>query len=93
MNLPVDEEGYPCVSHRLYRQHTVTIQNKHNKQQIQYVKDLSKLGRPLDKVIIVDNLKENYSWQKANGINITTWHDDQNDNDLELLAEMLVALA
>jgi TFIIF-interacting CTD phosphatase-like protein len=76
MNLPMGEDGQPCVSGRLYRQHAVTIRTKHDNQQIRYVKDLSKLGRPLDKVIIVDNLKENYSWQKANGINITTWHDD-----------------
>ena len=47
----LDEEG--CIKHRLYRQHLVLFKNK-------LIKDLSKLGRDLSKVIIVDNLPDNF---------------------------------
>jgi len=43
------------------------------------IKDLSKLGRPLQSTIIVDNLAENFLLQKDNGIFIRTWYDDVND--------------
>jgi CTD small phosphatase-like protein 2 len=42
-----------CVSHRLYRQHTTFRENT-------YIKDLSRLGRSLDRIIIIDNLAENF---------------------------------
>ena len=49
------------IKHRLYRQHTVQFQCQ-NTGSVQYIKDLSKLGRDLEKCIIVDNLKENFCW-------------------------------
>jgi hypothetical protein len=53
------------------------------------VKDLEKIGRDLKRVIIVDNLKENYSWQKQNGIHIRTWYDDPEDTELQQLVPIL----
>lgn len=53
------------------------------------MKDLSCIGRDLSKVIIVDNLKENFGWQKANGIHIKSWIDDEDDRQLYPLAEIL----
>lgn len=41
-----------------------------------YVKDLSKLGRDLSKVIIVDNLPVNFAWQLKNGICIREYRVD-----------------
>ena len=41
-----------------------------------YVKDLSKLGRDLSKIIIVDNLPENYALQLNNGICIREYRVD-----------------
>lgn len=49
------------VNHRLYRQHAIP-----NGQF--YIKDLDKLGRDLSKVIIVDNVAENFQLQPKNGI-------------------------
>lgn len=53
------------------------------------VKDLSKLGRPLTKTILLDNLKENFSWQPRNGIEIKSWYDDKSDCELKLLIPRL----
>lgn len=47
-----------------------------------FVKDLSRLGRSIEKTIIIDNLRENFCWQPSNGINISTWYDDENDSEL-----------
>ena len=46
---------------RLYRQHTVFINDT-------FVKDLSKLGRDLSKVIIIDSLPQSFKLQKENAI-------------------------
>lgn len=55
-----------------------------------YIKDLSKLGRDLKNLIIVDNLPENFAWQLRNGICIKEFRvENQNDpiikNDQALL--------
>ena len=54
-----------------------------------FVKDLSKIGRPLNKTIIVDNVAENFSLQPDNGIFIKSWFDDMNDTALLELAPLL----
>ena len=46
------------------------------------LKDLSKLGRDLKKTIIVDNVEENYTLQKDNGLLIKTWDGNFNDREL-----------
>jgi CTD small phosphatase-like protein 2 len=56
---------------------------------VAYVKDLSKLGRPLEKTIIVDNVAENFSEQPDNGIFIKSWFDDTSDTALSELAPLL----
>ena len=69
------DENNAYIAHRLYREHT-TVTNR------TYLKDLSKLGRDLSKVIIVDNASDNFQMQTDNGIFITTWIDDQEDTQL-----------
>ena len=54
--------------YRLYREHT-----EPNDEGI-YIKDLSKIGRNLQKMIIVDNTKDNYELQKDNGIEIKSYY-------------------
>ncbi len=60
------------IKYRLYRQHTTILG-------MSIYKDLSKLGRDLSRVIIIDNLKENFKIQPNNGIFIKTWTNDIND--------------
>ena len=50
---------------------------------------MSKLGRDLSKVIIVDNVAENFQLQPDNGIFIRSWFDDMNDTALLELAPLL----
>ena len=74
------------INHRLYRSHT-TICN------FTFVKDLSKIGRNLNKTIIVDNLADNFKLQPNNGIQIGTWTDDMKDtqlNDLALILQQIL---
>ena len=70
------------IKYRLYREHTTIIG-------CTIYKDLSKLGRDLSKVIIIDNLKENFKMQPNNGIFIKTWTNDINDIQLKDLLKIL----
>ena len=73
--------------YRLYRIHTVVINND-------FVKDLSKLGRDLSRIIIVDNMEQNYKLQPENGITIRPfWGKDANDMALIDLLGILIEIA
>ena len=50
---------------------------------------MSKIGRPLDKTIIVDNIADNFLLQKDNGIFIKSWYDDPYDTELRDLVPLL----
>ena len=70
------------IKYRLYRQHT-SISG------ISFVKDLSKLGRDLSKVIIIDNLPDNFKLQPHNGLGIKTWLDEMKDTQLNDIGQFL----
>ena len=58
------------------------------------MKDLSRIGRDLDKMIIVDNMPQNYRLHKKNGINIKGfWGEELNDRILYNLKDILVRIA
>ena len=60
----------------LYREYLTLINDD-------FVKDLSKLGRDLSKVIIIDSLPQSFKLQKENSILIKTF-DGENKNDCKL---------
>ena len=79
-------DGLDCkdlIDHKLYREHTYDYNGIN-------VKDLSKLGRDLNKVIIIDNIEENYMFQPNNGLNIIDFEGDENDNELHFILEDLL---
>jgi Dullard-like phosphatase family protein len=81
------EENKIYFEQRFYRDH-VTIDNN------DIVKDLIKIGRAFDKIIIVDNMPQNFKLQKENGIIIKSfWGDNPNDNILNELAIILIKIA
>ena len=53
------------------------------------IKDLSKLGREIKNLIIVDNVAQNFSRQQENGIVINSWYDDMEDTALKELGPIL----
>ena len=73
------------ISYRLYRRHT-----KPNKGA--FLKDLSKLGRDITKTCIIDNNKDNFELQPQNGLHISTFIGEQNDNELLLLCNDLMKI-
>ena len=78
----IEQKG-TTFDHRLYRVHTIIINND-------FVKDLSRLGRDLSRVIIVDNMEQNYKLQPDNGITIRPfWGKDVNDMALMDLLTIL----
>ena len=77
------EQNEKYFDARLYRQHTIIYEND-------FVKDISRIGRDLDKIIIVDNMPQNFRLQKENGIFIKPfWGDDVFDTALFSLADIL----
>lgn len=52
-----------------------------------FIKDLSLLKHSLSRIVIVDNLSENFELHKQNGIYIKSWYynDEDSQNDTELL--------
>ena len=81
------ENNIKYFDFRFYRQHTIVYDNY-------FVKDLSRIGRPLDKIIIVDNMPQNYRLQKENGIMIKPyWGEDDYDTALISLGEILNKIA
>jgi Dullard-like phosphatase family protein len=80
------EKDKKYFSERLYREHNVLINNE-------YIKDISLLGRNIEKIIIVDNLIQNFRLQKENGI-LISWYcgDNDNDNTLFNLQKLLIRI-
>ena len=70
------------IKYRLYRQHTTILG-------CSIYKDLSKIGRDLSRVIIIDNLRENFRMQPNNGILIKTWTNDINDVQFKDILKIL----
>lgn len=70
-------------SRRLYRQHTKSVNSEYN------LKDLALVTEDLSKTIIIDNVPENFTQQKSNGIFIHSWFDDPHDTALRDLIPLL----
>ena len=74
------------IKFRLYRQH-VTVNGFNS------YKNLKLLGRDIKKMIIIDNLKENFALNPDNGLFIKTWTSDINDTQFIDLLKILKSIA
>eukprot|EP00931_Biecheleriopsis_adriatica_P104740 TRINITY_DN79377_c0_g1_i1.p1 TRINITY_DN79377_c0_g1~~TRINITY_DN79377_c0_g1_i1.p1 ORF type:complete len:552 (+),score=97.52 TRINITY_DN79377_c0_g1_i1:92-1747(+) len=79
----IDPERF--IQHRLYRQHTILWGPI-------CIKDLSRIGRHLDRTVIIDNMPDTFAMQPQNGIHIADWFDDPNDQALYDLSPLLEEL-
>ena len=77
----IDSSG-DLISHRLYKPHVIFEKGKS-------VKKLELIGRDLNKIIFVDNLKYNAKYNLKNLYLIPSWTDDINDNELYKLGNKL----
>jgi Dullard-like phosphatase family protein len=70
-----------------YREHAIIVGDD-------FVKDLNRIGRPLDRVIIVDDMPQNFRLQRQNGITIKPFlGDDNSDMALYYLLPILKNIA
>ena len=84
--LDVIDPNKKLINHRLYRHHTTICD-------ITFAKDLTKIGRNLNRCLIIDNLADNFKLQPNNGIQCGTWIDDMKDtqlNDLDIILTQII---
>jgi len=77
----LDPEG-KCISKRLYRQHCTEVGGG-------FVKDMGRLGRSLERVILVDNSPVSLAMCPDNGVLVSCWTAEQ-VNDRELVDLLLL---
>ena len=80
------EQNKIYFEHRFYREHIILDNND-------IVKDLVRIGRDLDKILIIDNMKQNFKFQKNNGILIKSFYGKDEYNILEELGKILIKIA
>nr|XP_002128680.1 carboxy-terminal domain RNA polymerase II polypeptide A small phosphatase 1 [Ciona intestinalis] len=80
----LDKSG--VFSSRLFRESCVFHRGN-------YVKDLSLIGRDLNKVIIIDNSPASYIFHPDNAVPVISWFDDPTDTELLDLLPFLEAIA
>ena len=76
-------------SHKFFLPHNIIINNN-------LIKDLSRIGIELDKIVIVDNNPNNFFLQKENGIYMKSFWGEENEiDDMKLfyLEEILIKIA
>jgi len=77
----LDPDG-KCVNARLYRQHCTEVAGG-------FVKDVQRLGRPMDKVVLVDNSPVSLAMSPDNGVICSCWTGDR-PGDRELVDLLLL---
>ena len=74
------------ISHRLYKDHVIFEKGKS-------VKKLNMIGRDLNKIIFVDNMKSNAKYNIQNLCHVSTWIYDINDEEIIKLKVKLKDIA
>ena len=80
----IDKQGH--CPFRLYREHCTLINTA-------FVKDLTRLGRDLKDIIILDNSPVAYALNVDNGFPIPSWFHDKNDYELVKIIPILEFLS
>ena len=80
----IDEIESKCkyFDYNFFREHSIIYGND-------FTKDISRIGRDMKKMIIVDNFEENFKLNKKNGIKIVPYYGDENDTVLFELKKLI----
>nr|XP_010916740.3 probable C-terminal domain small phosphatase [Elaeis guineensis] len=76
------DPGGEIISHRLYRDSCKEMEGK-------FVKDLSVMGRDLDRVVIVDDNPNAYAFQPENAVPVAPFINDLGDRELQKVIKFL----
>ena len=77
------ESGKKIFDYNLYREHSALVGKE-------FVKDISRIGRNIKNIIIVDDQSKNFRLNKENGILIYPFFGDDDDNVLYELKKILI---
>jgi len=77
---------HKVVSYRLFREHCTLVKGS-------YVKDMGRMGRPIQSVMIMDNSPHSYAFNPENAIPCESWFDDQTDHELLDFIPVLLEVA
>jgi RNA polymerase II subunit A small phosphatase-like protein len=75
-------DRHRVIRYRLYRHHCTNRDGDN-------IKDLSKIGRAAKDTILVDNAPVSYKFQKSSGIHVSSWYEDDDDEELLYLMDVL----
>ena len=73
-------------SYKLFREHCTFMNNA-------FVKDLTRLGRPMNSLLILDNSPVAYMLQPENAMPCVSWYEDMADRELPRTAVLLERIA
>ena len=82
----LDPQG-TLIDFCLFREHCTVVPNGKNNEL--FVKDLSRLGRDLKDVIIVDNSPAAYLYHPMNALPSLNWYSDMKDTELKQFIPVL----
>lgn len=71
----------------LFRESCTFVSNEY------YVKDLARLGRRLEDLIIIDNSPASYLFQPQNALPCTSWYINKNDDELKRMIPILIKIS
>ena len=71
------------INYRFYREHCIYEGTKS-------VKKLARIGRDLNKIIFVDNIKYNAKYNMDNLYHVSSWKDDVYDTEITKLRDLLI---
>ena len=54
---------------------------------------MSKLGRRIEDIILIDNSPNSYKLQPENALPCTSWYDDYNETELYIYMPLLIGLS
>jgi len=77
-----------CIRSRLFRRHCTYLSSSGA-----FVKDLSRMGRQMSDILLIDNSPLSYSLQPENGVPCTSFIDDPSDTELKDIIPFLIELA